>query len=103
MENFNNEVSGIYKIENNINNKIYIGKAKNILKRWKAHKGFERKRYPNKTLYKAFDKYGIENFDFSIIEKCDEEEFQSKIKYAAFRNMIRGITYKDIGGIQDAI
>lgn len=28
---------GIYKIENNINHKIYIGQSKNIEKRWKSH------------------------------------------------------------------
>ena len=30
--------SGIYGIRNTINNKIYIGKSKNILKRWASHK-----------------------------------------------------------------
>ena len=30
--------SGIYKIENIINNKIYIGSSKNIIKRFNQHK-----------------------------------------------------------------
>ena len=29
---------GIYKIENIINNKVYIGSSNNIERRWKEHK-----------------------------------------------------------------
>ena len=32
------QVSGIYKIENLINHKVYIGQSKNIYARWKQHK-----------------------------------------------------------------
>lgn len=63
---------GIYKITNLINNKSYIGKSSNIEKRWEYHK----KRYNdirehNKSLYKAFRKYGLNNFLFEIIELMD--------------------------------
>lgn len=60
---------GIYKIENLINHKIYIGKSKNIEKRWKDHRCAK----DNCTIHKAIQKYGVESFDFSIVEEASEE------------------------------
>ncbi len=60
----------IYKITNKINDKIYIGQTiRSLEERVKEHK-----RKKNCSLYKAFNKYGIENFDFEIIEKCNSTE-----------------------------
>ena len=59
---------GIYKIEHKYNGKKYIGQTQVSFKaRWNEHKNHYKrnKQYP---LYKAFDQYGIENFQFSIIE-----------------------------------
>ena len=68
-------INGIYKIENKINHCIYIGKAKDIQNRWNQHKS-EIKSDKNKThLYNDMRKYGIENFDFSIIEEMSLEEY----------------------------
>lgn len=62
-------MQGIYKITNLINQKSYIGKSKNIEERWKQHlRPSSWDREPNKLLYKAFKKYGINNFSFEIIE-----------------------------------
>lgn len=71
-------ISGIYKIENKLNGKIYIGKSVNILERFNAHKrnAFNTKSPEyDKVLYKAFRKYGIENFDFEIIEEYIDKDF----------------------------
>ena len=69
---------GIYKITNNINNKSYIGKSSNIENRWKYHlDNFNCKKEYNKTLYKAFRKYGENNFSFEIIEEMTEEEYNN--------------------------
>ena len=68
---------GIYKITNKINNKCYIGKSSNIEERFKYHQeeySFHTKNW-NKTLYKAFRKYGIDNFTFEIIEEMTEEYY----------------------------
>lgn len=65
-------MSGIYKITNSINGKIYVGKSIDIEKRWKEHIRHSRIRFQaSKPLYKAFKKYGIENFKFEVIEECD--------------------------------
>lgn len=66
----------IYKITNNINNKCYIGKTVNTSRRFSDHKRLafstnkDHKEY-EKTLYRAFRKYGLENFTFEILEITD--------------------------------
>ena len=58
---------GIYKIKNLVNGKEYVGQSIHIERRWSEHK-----RCPtNRPLYQAINKYGIENFEFSILEECD--------------------------------
>ena len=65
-------ISGIYSITNTITNQFYIGSSKNIYLRWRDHKKPSTLvRYKNQQLYKDFVVYGISNFTFSIIEKCD--------------------------------
>lgn len=68
-------ISGIYKIENKINHHLYIGKAKNIQNRWNQHKSQARLNKNKNHLYNAMREYGIENFDFSIIEIIPLEEY----------------------------
>jgi hypothetical protein len=68
----NQVISGIYKIENLINHKVYIGQSVNIYKRWRYHKWstFNKKSTVyNYSLYRAIRKYGIENFSFEIIKE----------------------------------
>lgn len=76
--------TGIYKITNKINGNAYIGLSVDIENRWKSHKtrykDATNKEY-DKVLYQAFRKYGIENFDFEIIEECDISELQEREKY----------------------
>lgn len=65
---FTNE-SGIYCFKNLINNKCYIGQAINLKKRLRAHfSAYKGNRNLNLALYRAFHKYGIENFDIFIVE-----------------------------------
>lgn len=62
---------GIYKITNNINGHSYIGLSTNLEDRWKYHlTPYNQERESYKTLYKAFKKYGVENFSFEILEEC---------------------------------
>ena len=49
--------SGIYAIWNSITNKIYVGQAVNITKRWKNHKiELKLNRHSNKYLQSAYNK-----------------------------------------------
>lgn len=61
---------GIYKIENLINGKVYIGQSIDIFGRWNAHKN--RMGYQDEHLYRSMRKYGIENFKFEILKECNE-------------------------------
>lgn len=64
---------GIYKIQNTINGKCYIGQSRNITKRWSTHrnayKNPKNARY-DIPLYRAMRKYGINAFTFVILEEC---------------------------------
>ena len=70
----------IYKITNLINNKVYIGKTlKTPEERWKEHiKDSQKADCFNRPLYKAFNKYGIENFILETIEECTADEINQK-------------------------
>ena len=73
---------GVYMFENNINHHKYIGASKHIEQRYKEHlRDAEGEAQKNKTLYRAFYKYGIENFTFSVIEECEPEERFEREKY----------------------
>ena len=61
----------IYKITNQINQKIYIGKTSRSLKlRWQEHLSETRTgKTENRPLHKAIAKYGPENFSMELIEE----------------------------------
>lgn len=62
------KTSGIYKITNKINNKVYIGQTKNLKSRIQRHLyDFKNNKHPNIYLYNSMRKHGIENFDVEII------------------------------------
>lgn len=76
-------LTGIYKITNKINGHAYIGQSIDIENRWIRHKwsAFHEECCREYPLYRAFRKYGIENFTFEIVELCDREELQAKEQY----------------------
>lgn len=74
----------IYKITNDINSKIYIGKTNDTIeKRWKIHIKDSTKRINSekRPLYLAMNKYGIEHFHIEEIEQCDDELSSEREKY----------------------
>ena len=68
------QISGIYKITNKVNGKVYIGQSVDIRGRWYHYKAYKNgKKYKEGCityLERAFDKYGIENFSFEVILEC---------------------------------
>lgn len=59
---------GIYKIQNLINNKVYIGQSIHIETRWNEHC-----RSSSKSLIsQAIQKYGKNNFTFEILEEVED-------------------------------
>ena len=68
-------ISGIYKIENKVNGKKYIGSSIDIIDRWSRHKNkLNSQNHYNDHLQNAWNKYGAENFFFTILEDQVEEE-----------------------------
>jgi hypothetical protein len=66
---------GIYSIENVINHKKYIGQSVDIYSRWKRHtKELADGIHNNQYLQSAWNKYGKDNFTFSIIKQCIKDE-----------------------------
>ena len=81
-------VCGIYKITNLCNQKVYIGKSIDILKRWVVHKSLlnENKHY-NKHLQNAWNKYGQDSFLFEIIDTDSEDKLDDlEVYYIDFYN-----------------
>ena len=75
---------GIYKIENLINEKIYIGQSRNIQQRWKEHRyrpfNPSARQYDS-PLYRAIRKYGLENFSFVVLEETSIENLDNREKH----------------------
>ena len=68
---------GIYKIENKINGKIYIGQSIEIERRWQKHLSAS----DDFIVHQAIRKYGKENFIFSIVEECELIDLNEKENY----------------------
>ena len=91
----------IYRVLNKITKKCYIGesKSKDVNWRWREHK---RKIEINKgcpALRDAVKKYGIENFEFSVIIICfDDERFKYEKEYIKKYNSVVPNGYNITGG-----
>jgi group I intron endonuclease len=68
------KLSGVYMIKNLLNNKIYVGSTKMTFKRrYSEHfRKLSSGNHHNMYLSNSVKKYGIENFEFSIIEIIDK-------------------------------
>ena len=77
-----NKISAVYKITNTVTNDFYIGSSKDAKKRWVAHKcPSSWNRYPNKQLYQDMQKYGVDKFEFQVIEEVEACSLKEKEQY----------------------
>ena len=84
----------IYKIENLINHRIYIGLTNNVLRRKNRHfTDLRRNKHDNSFLQKEFNIYGEKNFSFNIefqgnisFEEIGEKEKYYIKKYDSYKN-----------------
>ena len=76
------EKCGIYMIRNKTNEKIYIGQSINIDSRLEGHKrNLNNHKHDSRHLQFAWDKYGAENFEFTIILECPKEKLNEMEQY----------------------
>ena len=73
---------GIYKYQNKLNGKIYIGQSTDIERRYQQHLWDAEKRPEQGTgIDLAINKYGINNFTFEIIEQCNPEQLDERERF----------------------
>ena len=96
---------GIYKIENKINGKIYIGQSIAIKIRWQQHKYEAKMGESQAPLYRALRKYGIENFSFEILEECPQESLNEREIFwiAFYKSNNRDFGYNVLSGGENGI
>jgi group I intron endonuclease len=74
--------SGVYKITNKINGHCYIGSAVNIKNRWKGHRSdLSKNKHHSNHLQNAWNKYGADAFEFSVIEYCPVSSLIARENY----------------------
>ena len=80
---------GIYKITKKENGKSYIGQSNDIERRFKEHQ------YKTDIpIELAIQKYGVDAFEYEIIEECSLDELDEKEKYwIAYYNTYKGFGY----------
>jgi len=88
---------GIYKIQNTINGKYYIGASKDIDRRWNEHKNCKNE---DSLLSKAIKKHGLDNFSFEIIEECCPDTIYTReIYWINYYNSFRQGYNLNVGGV----
>lgn len=94
-------MTGVYLVRNVLTDEKYIGASSDVEMRWKQH----RLRYADvrckeyhKTLYVAMRYYGLNNFEFSILEECDKDVLDEHEMFwiAHFNTFLSG--YNDTPG-----
>lgn len=77
------KVYGIYAIINSVNKKMIVGNAQDINKRWSNYKTMlANGEYGNKYLQEDVDIFGIDNFEFVVLEYCKRKaDLSAREKY----------------------
>ena len=78
-------IIGIYQIKNLINDKKYIGSSYSekggIKTRWQAHiRKLQKNKHHSLYLQNSWNKYGAKNFEFSILEIINKNDFLDNFK-----------------------
>lgn len=97
---------GIYKIQNKIDKKLYIGYSSNINLRFNQHRYKLRNNiHENKYLQNAWNKYNEESFIFEIIETCsienciEKEDFYVQLFKTCHRKYGYNLAITGVGSI----
>lgn len=89
----------VYKIENKINKKIYIGQTNNLDRRMQEHKHDERNNHP---IHNAIKKYGWENFEVSVLYYGVDYNEKEKEYIKLYKSNKKEYGYNITAGGQDS-
>ena len=93
------KISAVYKITNTVTGDFYVGSSKNVKSRWTSHKSHSRwKKCPNNPLYLDMQKFGVDKFEFQVIEEVEigqlkemEQQFIEKLQPTYNSNNAKGL------------
>jgi group I intron endonuclease len=94
------DIPGVYLIRNIKNNKVYVGSSKRVLTRFKEHiRRLKGGYHPNIHLQSAFNKYGYDCFELSVITYCkvNESRTTEKLYIEQYRSDDRNYGYNKSG------
>lgn len=75
-------IIGVYSIRNIHNDKRYIGCSSNVEQRWQAHRYMlKNNKHDNSHLQGAYNKYGANAFEYTILESCDVDMLHTREEY----------------------
>jgi group I intron endonuclease len=94
-------MSGIYKITNLINGKIYIGQSRNLRRRQNEYSRYSEKK-GHGLMKRAILKYGWGNFRFEVIEECPADLLNEREEFHIneFKSYEKGIGYNMVYGAE---
>jgi len=94
--------TGVYKIVNIVNNKVYVGSSCDINRRWKEHIfRLKKNKHHSVKLQNSFNKYGVDVFIFEVIEECEKNQLIIKEQYwiDSLNSCNHGYNHKTKSGI----
>lgn len=93
-------VCGIYCIENIHNHKKWIGYSCDMRRRWWEHRYDLKNNQDSEFLQNDYNIFGVENFNYYIIEECEISELKDREQYYidAYNTMNRAFGYNKTKG-----
>lgn len=88
----------IYKIQNTVNGKCYVGSTLRLTERWKEHRHHLNSGSRNQKLINAWKKYGPSNFTFEVLSVClsSQRDFQEAFWMTRLNSIYKGYNTKQI-------
>tara|TARA_Y100000310_G_scaffold323798_1_gene384724 strand:+ start:568 stop:1131 length:564 start_codon:yes stop_codon:yes gene_type:complete len=84
--------TGIYIIENKINNSIYVGASTRMKIRWREHKiNLSNQQHGNPILQEDYNTYGLEAFQFKVLKEYPSNtqfEFLEEIEQETIKSFL---------------